>query len=161
MFIGEVMIVAGLVVVLLLLTYALFENKKRLKRNIVFEGINFKHTEKSKCGWVTRHYYTQGGVDLYSAPDVLHILEFNKNIVRQYWRKPLTSIISQYGLKTVGREEYEMTGSFKRLGIEMQSFGTPILMNGQENLAFYITREPKPESRKIEILNELGKLSLL
>ncbi len=154
------MIIAGIVVILLLLVYVIFENSTGLKKSIVFNGITFKHTEKNKCGWVTRHYYTQDGIDLYSAHDVLHILEFNKNIVRQYWSKPLTSLIRQYGLISVGQDEYEMAGSFKRLGIKMQSFSVPININGHENLAFYITKERRLEYKNIELLNELSQLTI-
>lgn len=150
----------GFGLIVLLLLYVLSGNRTRLKKNILFNGVTFKHREKSQCGWVIRHYYTSEELDIYSSREMLHILEFNKNIVRQYWRKPLTSLICQYGLKTIGRDEYEMAGSFKRLGIEMQSYGVPINVNGQEHLAFYITRESSTDLSKIEILNELSSISV-
>lgn len=80
--------------------------------------------------------------------------------MRSYWNKSLFSTIGRYGLETVGPNEYEMAGSFKRLGMEMLSLGTPIVMNGQDNLVFYISQQSGSDAENRNLLKELSQLTL-
>ncbi len=150
-------LIIGLSITIVL--YFTFLNKGEFETDIVFNGEAYEHQKMQDSGWVTNHYYTRAGEDIQSAKGMLHILEFDKKLIRGYWRKPLFNTISQYGLKTIGTDEYDMAGSFKKMGVNMRSYGTPINVNGQDNLALYISNEFTVLS-KYEMLSELRKLSM-
>ncbi|MEH6347990.1 MAG: hypothetical protein V7785_23035 [Bermanella sp.] len=144
---------------ILTVLYFTFLDKGEFETDIVFNGEAYEHQKMQDSGWVTSHYYTRAGEDIKSAKGIIHILEFDKKLIRGYWRKPLFNTISQYGLKTIGTDEYDMAGSFEKSGVNMHSYGTPINVNGQDNLAFYISNEYTLLS-KYEMLSELRKISM-
>jgi hypothetical protein len=142
------------------ITACIFSEQSSFEKSIVFNGEVYEHHEQRDGSWVINHYYIRAHENLLTAKKLIHILEIDEGLVRTYWNKSLFSTIGRYGLETIGPNEYEMVGSFKRLGMEMLSLGTPIVMNGQDNLVFYISQQRGSDTENRNLLKELSQLTL-
>ena len=111
----------------------------RYKNNFYFNGDTYVHIKKMSGGEIVNHFYTPYGEDMNTAEKFVQILEFSDKINQSQWSRHIRPLLDRYKLVPVADEEFEVVGQMQQSGHFFISYGAPIVVNGKESMAFFIT----------------------
>jgi len=150
----------SIIIVLLISLASVIISCSPFKKGFEFDGTVFNHTKKMSGGEITNHFYTPNGDDFSTATRFIQIIEVSDKIPKDDWPDRFTLLYNQYNLKPMGDNDFELSGSFQKSGLFLNSYAALVNVDGREYMAFYINstgkeQVEKSESEKIDILYEL------
>jgi len=138
---------------------------KAFKSDFVFGGEIYNHASTKSGGEITNYFYTPKGTDINTAKKFVQVIRFSDNITKDTWTTTLSPILSQYNLKPVRKKEFKLAGHATQQGLHFNSYGTSIIIDGKEHMAFYVmnvdeAKDNQSSSNKMKVINELRDIQL-
>jgi len=133
------------------------------KQDFLFNGEIYSHVKKVNGGEITNHFYTPNGEDPKIAHNAIQILELSEEIQKSQWDAQLKPILNGYNLKSVKKQDFELSGNFERGGMFFKSYAAPIQIDGEDHLILYLLVTEKKQkddstSQKTKIINKLKSI---
>ncbi len=128
--------------------------------NLHFDGDIYSYVKEQRGGDLTNHFYARDGETFTTATTLIQIIEFGDPYPRGEWLQGLSPLINAYQLKPIRKEAFEFAGSVEKAGQFFESYAAPIVVKGEDHMAFLVITlgeqpERKSKSQKLEIISKL------